>query len=204
MSEEGRLSEDGTNRVPEVLRAVADGEATLSDDLIPLLYDRLRGLARRRLAKEPPGQTLQTTDLVHEAYLRLVDDSHRTWDGRRHFFGAAAQAIRRILVDRARARGRVKRGGGRRRVPLEDGFQTWDPDPNELLALEDALEGLQAIDERKCEIATLRVFVGFTNDETAELLGVSRRTVEDEWRFTRVWLKRELQRGLTGEPHHGE
>jgi RNA polymerase sigma factor (TIGR02999 family) len=177
-----------------LLEGAGRGDPRASQALLPLVYDELRRLAERRLAREPAGATLQATALVHEAWLRLVGDDGAPgdWGSRGHFFGAAAQAMRRILVERARARRAVKRGGGAARVTLaEDAWAAPVPD-EDLLALDEALERLSARDERKARVVLLRHFAGLTVEETAAALGVSPATVKSDWAFARAWLAREL------------
>jgi RNA polymerase sigma factor (TIGR02999 family) len=164
--------------------------------LLPLVYDELRRLAAARLAREVPGQTLQATALVHEAYVRLVGlDPDRPWDGRAHLFAAAAEAMRRILIDRARDRRRLKRGGARRREDLDlDALTGSDSPPDDLLDLDDALAGLARVDSRAAALVKLRVFAGLTLDEAALALGVVRRTADRDWAFARAWLFNALAR----------
>jgi RNA polymerase sigma factor (TIGR02999 family) len=165
-------------------------------EMLRELYDELRGLARARLKRERPGQTLRTTELVHEAYLRLSASKPNAWQGRGHFFAAAAEAMRRILIERARARGRIKRGGdesGRapQRLLLEDltaADLAVDYDVEEILALDDALERLGRSDRRAADVVRLRFYGGFNTQETAEALGVTDRTVRRDWTFARAWL----------------
>jgi RNA polymerase sigma factor (TIGR02999 family) len=167
-----------------------------SDEWLPLVYDELRRLARREIRRELEPQTLQTTALVHEAYLRLVGGSERAWGDRAHFFGAAARAMRQILVDRARARQAQKRGGDAQRVPLESvELVDLEQDPERFLALEAALSRLERLDERKARIVMLRFFAGLSITETASVLEISATTVKDEWSFARAWLFREISDG---------
>ncbi len=180
-----------------ILKELGTGRNQRADDLLPLLYDELRALARKALAGEATGHTLQPTALVHEAWLRLAGDQEHGWEGRRHFLGAAAQAMRRILVDHARNRDRLKRGGGRIRVGLSQvqvGKDLAEPD---LLALEDAVQELESRDRRKGRIVELRLFAGLTAEETARALDVSLSTVEREWRFIKAWLLTELGERLS-------
>jgi RNA polymerase sigma factor (TIGR02999 family) len=178
--------------VTQLLSAAAGGDRQAGDQLLPLIYDELRKLAAHRLAHENPGQTLQATALVHEAYLRLVgEDPGRKWDGRGHFFAAAAEAIRRILVDHARARRADKRGGRWTRVELADWHNVAQP-PEQILAMSEALERLAAVEPEKARLVTLRFFGGMTLEEAAEALGVSLRTAERWWLFARSWLYTEL------------
>jgi RNA polymerase sigma factor (TIGR02999 family) len=177
------------NDVTRILSAIERGEPLASEQLLPLVYDELRRLAARKLAQEKPGQTLQATALVHEAYLRLVDEnSVRRWDSRGHFFAAAAEAMRRILVEQARRRGRHKHGGGRRRAPIElDGLDAGGP-PEELLALDEALREFAVHDPIKAKLVELRSFGGLTLAQAAEFLGISPSTADRAWRYARAWL----------------
>ncbi len=186
------MSEAPQTRVTMLLNAASQGDRDAAREVLPLVYDELRKLAQRRLAHVPPGQTLQATALVHEAYLRVVGDTDPGWQGRGHFFGAAAQAMRDILVERARRRDRIKHGGGRKRVELSDDAVSIDDPGLDMIALDEALKSLEATDPRKARIVMLRFFTGLSIEEIAELLEVSSRTVEREWRFTRAWLSKEL------------
>jgi RNA polymerase sigma factor (TIGR02999 family) len=183
-------------RFEELLRDLecgAERARRAADELLPQLYDELRGMARRKLEREPRGQTLQATALVHEAYLRLVGDRDPGWSGRAHFLGAAAEAMHRILVERARAKGRLKRGGGRTRVDLTD-VATLDGAPNaEVIALDEALARLESRDVRKAKVVVLRYFGGLSIDEIAQALSVSPTTVKSDWNFSLAWLQRELE-----------
>ncbi|MCI0358198.1 MAG: ECF-type sigma factor [Planctomycetaceae bacterium] len=168
---------------------------TWADRRRPLVYDELRQLAARRLAQEPPGQTLQATALVHEAYLRLVgQNADRPWDGRGHFFAAAAEAMRRILIENARHKQRDKHGGGRRRVELPD-LPAADQEPDDLLALDDALAKLAAEDAPAAEVVKLRLYAGLSVEEAAEALGLSRAHAYRHWNYARAWLRAELRDG---------
>jgi RNA polymerase sigma factor (TIGR02999 family) len=176
------------------LEAIRRGEPRAADRLLPLVYEELRRLAALRLAREASGQTLQPTALVHEAYLRLMGtDPARPWDGKAHFYAAAAEAMRRILIDRARDRKRLKRGGdhSRRRYDL-DGLVAEDASPDDLIDLDDALGRLALIDARGAELVKLRLYAGLSIDEAAAALGVVRRTAERDWAFARAWLFRQL------------
>ena len=183
--------------VTQLLDAVSRGRGSAADKLWSLIYDELHALAKRQLAKDPLRRTMQPTSLVHEAYLRLVGHEDVQWANRRHFFGAAARAMRRIRIEAARRRDRLKRGGGQKRVPLDEAAVVRDEDPAELLALDEALDRLEEIDQRKAEVVLLPYFAGLTVEETAKALDVSRGTVQSEWRFARAWLHRELKRGDT-------
>lgn len=178
----------------ETLTAATKGDRQAAADLLPLVYAELRELARARLAKTPPGNTLQPTALVHEAYLRLIGTHDPGWDSKAHFFGAAAEAMRNVLVDQARRKHRVKRGEGRRRVELNtDDFDAPLASPVEdILALDAAIERLRADDERKAQIVTLRCFAGLNREETAAALGVSVPTIDREWRYIVARLHKEL------------
>ena len=177
------------------LRAVAGGDERAAERLLPLVYDQLRELARCRLARLSPDQTLQPTALVHEAYLRLVGANDPGWNGRGHFFAAAAHAMRNILVDRARQKASLKYGGGRRRVNVEDLDLSVDPPGADILALHEAVAALEADDPRKGRIVNLRFFAGLTIDETAAALDISAGTVEREWRYIKSWLFKRLGEG---------
>jgi RNA polymerase sigma factor (TIGR02999 family) len=179
----------------ELLGRVRRGERAATDELMTLVYDDLRRLADRYLSREPPGQTLQPTALVHEAYLRLAG-SDQDWRDRAHFFGAAARAIRRILLDRARARRSARRGGGRETLSIETAEEVALGGPEiDVLVLDEALERLAELDAAKARVIELRFFGGLGVAETAEVLGVSPSTVARDWRFARAWLHRELEGG---------
>ena len=179
--------------VTRILERVQEGDPSAGAELLPLVYEELRKLAAQKLAQEKPGQTLQATALVHEAYVRLAGGiSDDQWANRRHFFAAAAQAMRRILVEVARRKDSQKRGGGLGRCDLDaDALVAPAPDLD-LLALDEALERLAVHDPQKAKLVELRYFAGMSIDEAAEVLGVSPRTLHREWRFTRAWLRREL------------
>lgn len=188
-----------------LLEAVVSGDRRASEELLPLVYDELRKLASARLAREPgggAGQTLQPTALVHEAYMRLLGQtaggSRVKWDGRGHFFSAAALAMRRILVDRARQRRRERHGGGMQRAPVDVDSLSSEPPPDELLALDEALTGLERTDGRKYRVVMLRYFAGLSIEDTAAALDVSPATVKNDWVFARAWLKRAVVEGGTG------
>jgi RNA polymerase sigma factor (TIGR02999 family) len=172
---------------------LSHGEPRPAREILPLVYDELRRLAAQRMARESPGQTLQATALVHEAYLRLVGgDPEKPWDGRGHFFAAAAEAMRRILVENARRRHRLKRGGGRGRVDLDDAQPAAPETDDDLLALDEALEKLAQNDPVKAQLVQLRVFAGLTLAEAAEILGLSISTAERYWAYARAWLRVEI------------
>ena len=182
----------------QILNAVRDGDQKAAAELLPLVYGELRQLARARMAKTPPGQTLQPTALVHEAYLRLIGADDPGWNSRGHFFAAAGQAMRQILVDQARRKGSLKRGGGRQRLDVDDVEPAIESPSDDILALEEALTHLEQDDPRKAEVVNLRYFAGLTVEETAAALDISVTTVEREWRFARVRLYDELT-GQSGE-----
>ena len=180
-------------RVTMLLNGAGAGDARASADLLPLVYDRLRTLAGRKVQQERPNQTLQATSLVHEAYLRLVDSQRmQRWESRWHFFAAAAEAMRRILVENARRRGRLKRGGGRQRVDLNTLELTVDEPPDELVALDEALTRLAHEHPEKAQLVKLRYFGGLTHAEAAEALGISTSTADRHWAYARAWLRSEL------------
>ena len=188
------------NEVTRVLSAIEAGDPQAAEQLLPLVYDELRRLAARRLAGEGPGHTLQPTALVHEAYLKLVGaDPRQPWNGRVHFFAAAAEAMRRILIDHARRKHRARRGGGKNRVELSDmddiEMVTERAQADELLALDEALTQLAAADPRRAELVRLRYFAGLTLEQAAELLGISRATADRHWAFARAWLYDAMTRG---------
>jgi len=180
--------------VTVILDAIQRGEPRATEELIPLVYDELRRLAASRLARQPPGQTVQATELVHEAYLRLVGPEAKSWEGRRHFFNAAAEAMRHILVDRARRKQRIKHGGHLQRTELENVELPVAMPDEELLSLHGALERLEQIDRAAATLVKLRFFVGLTQEQSAEALGVPRQTADDLWAFAKPWLHQELRR----------
>ncbi len=172
-----------------ILSAIEQGDPHAAGELLPLVYDELRRLAAQKLAQETPGQTLQATALVHEAYLRLVDaDQARHWNSRGHFFAAAAEAMRRILVEKARRKHRHRHGGGRRRVSLGD-LPAAERTPEDLLALDDALTGLAAEDPAAADLVKLRFYAGFSVEEAADALAVSRAQGYRHWNYARAWLR---------------
>lgn len=174
--------------VTQILDAIERGEPHAAGELLPLVYDELRRLAAQQLARELPGQTLQATALVHEAWLRLVGDAERKWHGSRHFFYAAAQAMRRILVENARRKQRLIHGGQMQRVNLEDIAPAGPMKPEELLALDEALERLGTEDPEAARLIELRFFAGLGHQEAAEIMGISRRVADGLWAYARTWL----------------
>ena len=176
----------------QMLWQINQGDGAAANHLLPLIYDELRRLAAVQMANEKPGQTLNATALVHEAYLRLVGEQH--FENRRHFFATAAEAMRRILIDRARQKKSKKRGGGRRRVDIEPDHILANERSQDLLALDDALNLLAAHDPRKAKLVELRYFVGLPLDQAAEVLGVSPATADRDWAYARAWLHREISK----------
>jgi RNA polymerase sigma factor (TIGR02999 family) len=177
----------------EILKAMARQDYRGADKLLPLVYEELRQLARRKLAHEKPGRTLGATALVHEAYVRLVgEDAPMHWNSRGHFFAAAAEAMRRILIENARARQRQKRGGELHRCEFQDNLTTGEDPERRLLEMDEALQRLEQRDERKARIVKLRFFVGLTNEEAAQALDISAATAARDWAYARAWLKREM------------
>jgi len=181
--------------ISELLAAWGNGDQAALGDLMPLVYEELRRLARHYMSGEKGGNTFQTTALVNEAYLRLVDQRQTHWQNRAHFFGIAAQAMRRILVDHARSHGYAKRGGGARKVSLSEVAVLSPERGSEVIALDEALKRLAEIDSRKCRVVELRYFGGLTVDETAEVLKVSAITVKRDWSVAKAWLRREISHG---------
>ena len=184
-----------SNEISVLLADWKSGDQTAKDKLIPFVYDQLRRLARRQLAQERPDHTLQATALVNEAYLLLVDQQDVCWQNRAHFFALAAQVMRHILVDHARRRGRAKRGGGGQHVSLDEALIVSGERAAELVALDDALTDLAAIDPRRSQVVELRYFGGLTVEETAEVLNVSPVTVMRDWTAARAWLYRAVSNG---------
>ena len=179
--------------VTRILSQVESGDPKAAEQLLPLVYNELRSLAAAKLAQEKPGQTLQATALVHEAYLRLVGQEDKlTWDGRGHFFAAAAEAMRRILVDAARRKKAAVRGGGRQRFDLEDADVISRASPERVLAIDDALAKLSDEDAAAASLVKIRVFAGCSLDESAAALGISRATAHRHWTYARAWLRAEL------------
>ncbi len=182
------------NDVTKILGAIKSGDPVAADQLLPIVYDELRRLASSKMSHEKPDHTLQPTALVHEAFMRLIGGSeNQQWDGRGHFFAAAAESMRRILIESARRRNAEKRGGDLVRCDLMDGDAVLDPsDDATLLSLDDALTKLESEDPKLAKLVELRYFTGLTIDETAQMLGVSARTVKRNWTYARAWLRREM------------
>ena len=181
--------------VTVILNRAQQGDPKAAEELLPLVYEELRKLAAARMAREIPGQTLQPTALVHEAWLRVIGDANPQFDGRAHFFAAASEAMRRILIDGARRKRAQRHGGGQARVDIQDVELAGAARDDELLAIHDALDKLAAEDKRMAELVKLRFFIGLTNKEAAGILGVSEPTVERWWSFARAWLYREIKAG---------
>ena len=181
------------SEVTKILSAIEQGRKA-SDELLPLVYTELRRLAAHKMGHLAPGQTLQPTALVHEAYLRLVGDSKQKWDGRGHFFAAAAEAMRRILVENARRKCALRHGGGQRRLDIDDFEVPAETKDDEMQAVSEALDKFAERDKEKAELVKLRYFVGLTLEETAELLGIPERTAKRHWAYARAWLLREIRR----------
>jgi len=187
--------ENGMSDVTRILNAIEGGDATATDELLPLVYEELRLLAAQKLLRESPGQTLQATALVHEAYLRLVGDESQSWNSRGHFFAAAAEAMRRILVENARRKRSLKRGGDREKVGLTGVNLIAEAPSVDLLVLDEALEKLSRTEPSIADLVKLRHFAGLTIDQVAEIQGISRRSVIDHWAYARSWLSREIVQG---------
>lgn len=191
-----------TSSPSEVTRMLLDwsnGDKAALDKLVPVVYEELRRLASYYMRRERPGHTLQTSALVNEAYMRLVDYRQMQWQSRAHFFAVAAQAMRRVLVDHARKQRFAKRGGGAVKVSLDESLAVSQKQAADLIALDDALTGLEAIDARKCRIVELRFIGGLNIEETAEVLDISPATVQREWRAAKAWLYRAIKEGNADE-----
>lgn len=180
--------------VTRVLNAIEGGDARAAEELLPLVYDELRRLAAAKMAQEAPGHTLQPTALVHEAWMRLVGGGNREWNGRGHFFGAAAEAMRRILIENARRKRAARHGGGQVKVDIGEIDVASPAKDDELLAVSEALEKLALRDKQKAELVKLRYFVGLTTEEAAEVLGISVPTADRWWNFSRAWLLEQIER----------
>lgn len=183
--------------VTRILNAIEGGDQRATDELLPLIYEELHLLAAQKLSHEKPGQTLQATALVHEAYMRLVGDKSQGWDGRGHFFVAAAESMRRILVDNARRKKRLKRGGNLDRVSFDDVHISTEIkiSVDDLLDLDEALDQLARQDEAKANLIKLRCFAGLTREQTAKALGISTSTADENWAYARAWLRMQLTKG---------
>lgn len=181
-----------------ILQAMESGEAQAAEKLLPLVYEELRKLAAAKMAHESPNQTLQPTALVHEAWLRLTGDENVKWEGRGHFFGAAAEAMRRILIDNARRKRALRHGGGQQRVDIEEVEIAALAKEDELLAMNEALEKFAAVDREKAELVKLRYFVGLTIEEAAAVLNISTPTAKRWWAYSRAWLYQKIQDGNAG------
>lgn len=187
------------DQITQLIRAGASGDPDCSAKLLPLVYEELRRIARFRMSQLPAGQTLQPTALVHEAFIRLVGDEMPSWESRAHFFGAAAQSMRDILVDQARRKSALKRGGGMQRDAAEPDEIAVRADPEDILAVHDALALLEQRDPRKGQIVNLRYFAGLTAEETAAAMNLSVPTIEREWRYIKAWFRAEFgSEGLSG------
>lgn len=174
--------------VTRILEAAQLGDPHAADELLPLVYDELRHLAAHKMAQQPPGQTLQATALVHEAWLKLVGSGRERWEGRKHFFAAAAEAMRHILIDRVRRRLAVRHGGGQERLDIDDIEVAAPVEQETILSLNEALEELEQTDPAKAEVVKLRFFIGLSEREAAEILGLSERTIERYWSYAQAWL----------------
>ncbi len=183
------------NDLTRILNAIDHGDPHAADELLPLVYEQLRHLAASKMAGETPGHTLQPTALVHEAWLRLVGNQNVQWDGRAHFFAAAAEAMRRILINNARRKRAVRHGGGQQRVNLEDIDVATSAKDNEMLAVDEALEQLAVHDKTKAELVKLLYFVGLSIPEAASILGISESTAKRYWSYSRAWLLAAVEAG---------
>jgi RNA polymerase sigma-70 factor, ECF subfamily len=183
-----------SHRISHLMDQWGRGDERALNELMPLVYQELRRMARRYLRQRSSGETFQTTELIHETYLKLAGGGDKQWHNRAHFFGVAAKAMRHILVDHARSKHAEKRGGWRDRVSLDDNVASSLTQSGQVLALDEALKGLASVDKRKSDVVELKYFGGLTNEEAAEALGVSVETVKRDWRFARTWLLRELDR----------
>ena len=182
------------SNVTRILVAIEQGDAKAADELLPLVYEELRRLASHKMSQEQPGQTLQATALVHEAYIRLVGSENQQWSGRTHFFAAAAESMRRILIENARRKQRQKHGGGQHRVDLDDAEISIEEPSTNLIALDEALAKLAEEEKTVAELVKLRYFAGLTLSQAAEIIGVSRRTADRYWAYARAWLYQEINK----------
>ena len=190
------MSTNMTN-VTRILDAVRQGDVRATDDLLAAVYQELRRLAAAKLSQEPAGQTLQATALVHEAYIRLVGVEDQSWEGRGHFFAAAAEAMRRILIEKARYKQRSKRGGDRQRIELEDATLAIEGPSEDVIAVDEALTKLGREDKIVADLVKMRYFAGLNLEQIAKILGISRRTADRYWAYARAWLHREITKGQT-------
>ena len=191
------------NEVTRMLNAIHQGDAKAGEELLPLIYEELRRLASYKMAGEAPGHTLQATALVHEAWLRLGASNQQNWENRAHFFAAAAEAMRRILVDHARRKQSLKRGGGAPHQELDESTLVLAAPPDEILAVHEALDALAKEDPQAAELVKMRYFVGMSMEETSSAMDLPKRTAESIWTYARVWLRRELRRNNLGAPGGG-
>lgn len=182
--------------VTRILEAAQRGDPNAADQLLPLVYEELRKLAAHKMAQQPAGHTLQATALVHEAWLKLVGSGREQWEGRRHFFSAAAEAMRHILIDRARKRLAIRHGGGQERLNIEEVEVAAPVEQETILALNEALNELEKTEPAKAEVVKLRFFVGLSERETAEVLGLSERTIERYWAYAQAWLFDRIGKGV--------
>lgn len=180
--------------ITRILTAIEQGNVRAADELLPIVYEELRRLAAQKMSKEQPGQTLQATALVHEAYIRLVGSDDRDWRGKTHFFAAAAEAMRRILIDNARRKQRLKRGGARQRIDLENADIVTEGPSEDIVALDEALSKLAQEDPVKVDLVKLRYFAGLTIEQSAEILNISRATADRYWSYCRAWLFDEINK----------
>ncbi len=180
------------SNVTQILTAIEQGDAKAADKLLPLVYEELRRLAAHKMSHELPGQTLQATALVHEAYLRLVGSEARNWNSRTHFFSASAEAMRRILIDNARKKQRLKRGGAQKKLGLEDVELAIEAPSDDLIALDEALTKLASKDKVKADLVKLRYFAGLTLEQAADILGLSTTSAKRQWTYARAWLYRQI------------
>ena len=194
------MTEASDRQITQILAAIGEGDQQAPEQLLPLVYEELRRIARAKMAGERPGHTLQPTALVHEAFLRLFGTEEPSWENRAHFFGAAAEAMRRILIDRARKKARLMRGGDRQRVDLDTAIGRAEPQALEVLAVDEALTRLESIDPRMAQVVKLRYFAGLTLEEVAKAEGVSLSTVNRLWTAARAWLQVELSSGAPEDP----
>jgi RNA polymerase sigma factor (TIGR02999 family) len=183
------------SNVTQMLQDWSNGDQEVLDKLVPVVYEELRHQAARYLRRERPGHTLQTTALIHEAYIRLIDQKSVRWQNRAHFFAIAAQLMRRILVDHARSHHAAKRGGSDIKLPLEEAMIVSEGREVDLVALDEALEKLAAIDPQQSRVVELKFFSGLSVEETAQVLGISARTVKRDWNVAKAWLRREISAG---------